>query len=71
MSKTTSTFQSYIWGALALLFCPCHLPILMLLLSGTTVGALLGEYPVVSALVMVALFGLAAVMTVRGLRRQA
>ncbi len=30
-----------LWGALAVITCPCHLPILAVVLSGTALGALL------------------------------
>ncbi|MBI4192269.1 MAG: mercury resistance protein [Betaproteobacteria bacterium] len=34
----------YAMAVLALLTCPCHLPILLLLLSGTAAGAFITEY---------------------------
>lgn len=35
---------AYLWTALAVLACPCHVPILLALLSGTTFGALLSGH---------------------------
>ncbi|MGR0140746.1 broad-spectrum mercury transporter MerE, partial [Pseudomonas sp. RSP] len=32
-------WRAYTWGVLAALTCPCHLPVLALLLSGTAAGA--------------------------------
>lgn len=31
-------WRAYTWGVLAALTCPCHLPVLALLLSGTAAG---------------------------------
>lgn len=33
----------YLWGALAVLTCPCHLPILAAALAGTTAGGTAGH----------------------------
>jgi mercuric ion transport protein len=33
-----------LWGTLAVISCPCHLPILAVVLSGTALGALLQEH---------------------------
>jgi mercuric ion transport protein len=33
-----------LWGTLAVVTCPCHLPILVVVLSGTALGALLQEH---------------------------
>lgn len=35
---------TYLWGGLALLTCPCHIGVLALVLSGTTLGAFLSEH---------------------------
>lgn len=43
-TKTRKPFTGYLWGALAVLTCPCHLPILAIVLAGTTAGAFIGEY---------------------------
>jgi mercuric ion transport protein len=34
----------FAWAALAALTCPCHVPLLVLLLSGTAAGAFLSEH---------------------------
>ena len=33
-----------LWGTLAVITCPCHLPFLAVVLSGTALGALLQEH---------------------------
>ena len=40
----------YLWGLLAALTCPCHLPVLAIVLAGTTAGAFLGEHWIIAAL---------------------
>ena len=35
--------MTYIMGTLAVLTCPCHLPFLLLLLSGTAAGVFLSQ----------------------------
>ena len=37
-SETRKPITGYLWGALAVLTCPCHLPILAIVLAGTTAG---------------------------------
>ncbi len=34
----------YLFGALAVLTCPCHLPVFAMLLSGSAVGAFLSDH---------------------------
>ncbi len=41
-SETHKPITGYLWGALAVLTCPCHLPILAIVLAGTTAGAFIG-----------------------------
>ncbi|EMJ4790496.1 broad-spectrum mercury transporter MerE, partial [Klebsiella oxytoca] len=43
-SETHKPITGYLWGALAVLTCPCHLPILAIVLAGTTAGAFIGEH---------------------------
>jgi mercuric ion transport protein len=50
---------------LAALTCPCHLPVLALLLSGTAVGALITQHMVLAVTVGVALFGSFVVLAMR------
>ena len=33
-TETPKPFTGYLWGALAVLTCPCHLPILAIVLTG-------------------------------------
>jgi mercuric ion transport protein len=49
-SETHKPITGYLWGGLAVLTCPCHLPILAVVLAGTTAGAFLGEHWVIAAL---------------------
>lgn len=35
---THKPFAGYLWGLLATLTCPCHLPVLAIVLAGTTVS---------------------------------
>lgn len=45
-----------LWGSLAVLTCPCHIPILIFLFSGTAFGAFLSDHIVVAVVVLVVLF---------------
>ena len=38
-SETHKPITGYLWGGLAVLTCPCHLPILAVVLAGTTACA--------------------------------
>ncbi|MBS2132271.1 broad-spectrum mercury transporter MerE (plasmid) [Burkholderia thailandensis] len=62
-------WRTWMWGALAVLTCPCHLPILIALLSGTMVGAFVTDHVVVALLVLLALFGFALVNALGSARR--
>ena len=64
-SAFTSRWRGYAWGALAALTCPCHLPVLALLLSGTAVGALITQHMALAVMAGVALFGTFAALAVR------
>ena len=64
-SAFSSRWRGYAWGTLAALTCPCHLPVLALLLSGTAVGALITQHMVLVVMVGVALFGTFAALAVR------
>lgn len=65
--KTTPTSRrrGCTWGFLAALTCPCHLPVLALLLSGTAVGALITQHMALAVMVGVALFGTFAALAMR------
>lgn len=57
--------MTYFMGSLAVLTCPCHLPILILLLSGTAAGAFLSENLGLAFLVLLPIFLLSALATWR------
>lgn len=63
--ETRQPVSGYLWGALAVLTCPCHLPILAAVLAGTTAGAFLGEHWGVAALALTGLFVLAVTRLLR------
>lgn len=52
-------------AVLALLTCPCHLPILLLLLSGTAAGAFMTEYFGAALALLVVLFLLSVTAAMR------
>jgi len=56
-------------GALAALTCPCHLPILLVALSGTAAGAFVGAHMGVATLALAALFFLFLTRALRAFRR--
>jgi mercuric ion transport protein len=56
---------AYMFAVLALVTCPCHLPIWLALLAGTTAGAYLGEHWVIAALGLTALFVLSVTRALR------
>jgi mercuric ion transport protein len=45
-----------LWGTLAVVTCPCHLPILAVVLSGTALGALLQEHFILTLVLFSTLF---------------
>lgn len=47
---------AYLLGAVAFLTCPCHLPVMLILLSGTAAGALMADNIGLSLGVLLALF---------------
>lgn len=55
-------------GALAVLTCPCHLPILAIVLAGTTAGAFIGEHWGIAALTLTGLFVLSVTRLLRAFR---
>ncbi|UJM95508.1 MULTISPECIES: broad-spectrum mercury transporter MerE [Rhodanobacter] len=66
----TSRGRVYAWGVLALLTCPCHLPLLALLLSGTAAGAALSNHFGVAILGLATLFILSLTSALRALRKR-
>ena len=61
-------WRGYTWGVLAALTCPCHLPVLALILSGTTAGAVVSAHTGVAALVLAVLFALFVAAALRAFR---
>jgi len=57
--------MTYVMGAITVLTCPCHLPILILLLSGTAAGAFLSENLGLAFVVLVPFFLSSAITTWR------
>ena len=66
--ETHTPFTGYLWGALAVLTCPCHLPILAAVLAGTTAGAFIGEHWGIAALALTGLFVLSVTRLLRVFR---
>jgi mercuric ion transport protein len=64
----TSRVRGYVWGVLAALTCPCHLPVLALLLSGTAAGALMTRYMGLAVIVGLALFATFVVLAMRAFK---
>lgn len=56
---------TYFMGAVAFLTCPCHLPVLLILLSGTAVGGLMADNLGLSLLLFLMVFLLSARATWR------
>ncbi|AQT08255.1 broad-spectrum mercury transporter MerE [Pseudomonas protegens] len=61
----------YLWGALAVLTCPCHLPILAAVLAGTMAGAFIGAHWGIAAIALTGLFVLSVVRTLRAFKGRA
>ncbi len=61
-------WRAWLWGALAALTCPCHLPVLLLALSGTAAGAFVSQHMGVAVAVLVALFVLFLTRALRAFR---
>lgn len=57
--------MTYVMGALAFLTCPCHLPILLLVLSGTAAGGYLSQNLGIAFLLLLPVFLLSAFATWR------
>ncbi len=62
------TSEAAVW--LAVLTCPCHLPILAVVLAGTSAGAFLGKYWVLAALGLAGLFLLSMARALRAFRER-
>lgn len=67
-ANTTSPVRgvmTYFMGAIAVLTCPCHLAILVLVLSGTAAGAFLKENFGLAVVLLLPVFLLSALTTWR------
>ncbi|TAM00973.1 MAG: mercury resistance protein [Paraburkholderia sp.] len=62
-------WRTWMWGTLAVFTCPCHLPILIALLSGTVVGAFVADHVGIALLVLLAFFVLSLVNALGRARR--
>ncbi|MGD9810223.1 MAG: broad-spectrum mercury transporter MerE [Sphingobium sp.] len=51
-----SRTRAYIWSALAVLTCPCHLPLLLALFAGSSFVAALGANWIIAVVVLAGLF---------------
>lgn len=67
-SETHKPITGYLWGALAVLTCPRHLPILAIVLAGTTAGAFIGEHWGIAALTLTGLFVLSVTRLLRAFK---
>jgi len=67
-SEAPKPINGYLWGALAVLTCPCHLPLLAAVLAGTSAGAFIGEHWVVAAIALTGLFGLSVARLLRAFK---
>jgi len=65
VSPSVPRWRAYIWGALAVLTCPCHLPLLAVVVAGTSVGAFVGDHWGVAALALTGLFLLSMTRVLR------
>ena len=63
-------WKQYLSVGVAILTCPCHLPILVGVLAGTTLGGWLSHYTLVVALGMAGIFIFAVVYSFRAFTRQ-
>jgi len=64
----SARWRPWLWGALAALTCPCHLPIVLLALSGTAAGALVGQHKGIAVVMLLALFALSLTRVLRAFR---
>lgn len=65
----TKSRLEYLWVTLAAVTCPCHLPILVAVLSGTAFGAFLSNHFGLALLALTVLFFVFAAAAVQGWKR--
>ncbi len=66
--EASSRRRGRVYAILALITCPCHLPILAVLLSGSAVGAFLNDHFAMAITIFSLLFVCSLVAAVRALR---
>jgi mercuric ion transport protein len=66
--EASSRRRGHVYAVLALVTCPCHLPILAVLLSGSAVGAFLNDHFAMAITIFSLLFVCSLVAAVRALR---
>ena len=64
---STSRRRGILWGVLAVITCPCHLPVFAVLLSGTALGVLIQENFAVTLGLLLVLFLLSVRAAMRAL----
>ena len=64
---STSRRRGILWGVLAVITCPCHLPVFAVLLSGTALGVLIQEHFAVTLVLLLVLFLLSVRAAMRAL----
>lgn len=70
-SSKGSRWGAYVWGGLAVLTCPCHLPLLAAVLAGTTAGGVIGEHRGIAVAAATGLFVLFLTQAIRAFKRRA
>lgn len=58
-------WRVYAWGLLAVLTCPCHLPLLAGVLAGTTLGTLIAGHWAIAAALLGGLFIMSLARAIR------
>ena len=64
---TAKKLPGYLWTGLAVLACPCHLPLIIGALAGTAAGALLSAHWVLGLIGLICLFLVSAAQAWRKL----
>jgi mercuric ion transport protein len=64
---TPKSITGYVWTGLAVLVCPCHLPLIIGALAGTGVGAILSKHWVLGLGALIALFWVSTIQAWRRL----
>ena len=67
LQPTAKKLPGYLWTGLAVLVCPCHLPLIIGALAGTAAGALLSAHWVLGLIGLICLFLVSAAQAWRKL----